>query len=153
MKDPIIDQLTEDEIAEFKDAFALFDEDGDGTITTKELGNVMRKLGQKPTQADLQDMISEVDTDRSGTIEFNEFLVLMAKKMKHSDPEEELREAFRVFDRDGNGFISRDELRQVMNSLGMKLTPEEEDEMICEADMNGDGEIDYDEFKKMMMGR
>ena len=53
-----------------------------GTVTTKELGNVMRKLGQKPTQADLQDMISEVDTDRNGTIEFNEFLVLMAKKMK-----------------------------------------------------------------------
>ncbi|CAD7704874.1 unnamed protein product, partial [Ostreobium quekettii] len=123
------------------------------TITTKELGNVMRKLGQKPTQADLQDMISEVDTDKNGTIEFNEFLVLMAKKMKHADPEEELREAFRVFDKDGNGSISREELRQVMCSLGMKLTLEEEDEMISEADQNGDGEIDYDEFKKMMLGR
>lgn len=73
--------------------------------------------------------------------------------MQDSDSEEEIKEAFRVFDKDGNGSISREELRQVMTSLGMKLTAEEEDEMICEADMNGDGEIDYDEFKKMMLGR
>uniref|UniRef100_A0A9J7ZEF1 Calmodulin 2b, (phosphorylase kinase, delta) n=1 Tax=Cyprinus carpio carpio TaxID=630221 RepID=A0A9J7ZEF1_CYPCA len=55
------DQLTEEQIAEFKEAFSLFDKDGDGTITTKELGTVMRSLGQNPTEAELQDMINEVD--------------------------------------------------------------------------------------------
>ena len=54
------DQLTEEQIAEFKEAFSLFDKDGDGTITTKELGTVMRSLGQNPTEAELQDMINEV---------------------------------------------------------------------------------------------
>jgi hypothetical protein len=70
------DQLTEEQIAEFKEAFSLFDKDGDGTITTKELGTVMRSLGQNPTEAELQDMINEVDADGNGTIDFPEFLTM-----------------------------------------------------------------------------
>ena len=62
-----------EQIAEFKEAFSLFDKDGDGTITTKELGTVMRSLGQNPTEAELQDMINEVDADGNGTIDFPEF--------------------------------------------------------------------------------
>ena len=132
------DQLTEEQIAEFKEAFSLFDKDGDGTITTKELGTVMRSLGQNPTEAELQDMINEVDADGNGTIDFPEFLSLMARKMKDTDTEEELIEAFKVFDRDGNGFISAAELRHVMTNLGEKLTDEEVDEMIREADVDGE---------------
>ena len=108
------EQLTEEQIAEFKEAFSLFDKDGDGTITTKELGTVMRSLGQNPTEAELQDMINEVDADGNGTIDFPEFCTLMARKMKDTDSEEELKEAFRVFDKDGNGFISAAELRHIM---------------------------------------
>uniref|UniRef100_A0A8C5XQH6 EF-hand domain-containing protein n=1 Tax=Microcebus murinus TaxID=30608 RepID=A0A8C5XQH6_MICMU len=59
----VADQLTEEQIAEFKEAFSLLDKDGDGTITTKELGTVMRSLGQNPTEAQLQDLINEVDAD------------------------------------------------------------------------------------------
>uniref|UniRef100_A0A672ILR3 EF-hand domain-containing protein n=1 Tax=Salarias fasciatus TaxID=181472 RepID=A0A672ILR3_SALFA len=92
---PQADQLTEEQIAEFKEAFSLFDKDGDGTITTKELGTVMRSLGQNPTEAELQDMINEVDADGNGTIDFPEFLTMMARKMKDTDSEEEIREAFR----------------------------------------------------------
>ncbi|XP_013400682.1 calmodulin-A isoform X3 [Lingula anatina] len=138
--------LTEEQIAEFKEAFSLFDKDGDGTITTSELGTVMRSLGQNPTEAELQDMINEVDEDGNGTIDFEEFLQMMAKKMKDSDSEEELREAFRVFDKDGNGFISAAELRHVMTNLGEKLTDEEVDEMIREADLDGDGMVNYEDF-------
>ena len=67
----------------------------------------------------------QVDADGNGTIDFPEFLNLMARKMKDVDSEEELREAFKVFDRDGNGFISAAELRHVMTNLGEKLTDEE----------------------------
>ncbi|CAK0892705.1 unnamed protein product, partial [Prorocentrum cordatum] len=148
------DQLTEEQIAEFKEAFSLFDkDDGDGTITTKELGTVMRSLGQNPTEAELQDMINEVDADGNGTIDFPEFLSLMARKMKDTDTEEELIEAFKVFDRDGNGFISAAELRHRLTNLGEKLTDEEVDEMIREADVDGDGQINYEEFVKMMMAK
>uniref|UniRef100_A0A8C0HJ80 Calmodulin 1 n=1 Tax=Buteo japonicus TaxID=224669 RepID=A0A8C0HJ80_9AVES len=83
---------------EIIEAFSLFDKDGDGTITTKELGTVMRSLGQNPTEAELQDMINEVDADGNGTIDFPEFLTMMARKMKDTDSEEEIREAFRKAD-------------------------------------------------------
>jgi calmodulin len=147
------DQLTEEQIAEFKEAFSLFDKDGDGTITTKELGTVMRSLGQNPTETELNDMINEVDSDGNGTIDFPEFLSLMARKMRDTDTEEELIEAFKVFDRDQNGFISAAELRHIMTNLGEKLTDEEVDEMIREADVDGDGQINYEEFVRMMMAK
>lgn len=67
---------------------------------------------------------------------------MMARKMKDTDSEEEIREAFKVFDRDNNGYISSAELRHVMTSIGEKLTDDEVDEMIREADQNGDGKID-----------
>ena len=94
------------------DLFKEWDEDGDGTITTKELGTVMRSLGQNPTEAELQDMINEVDADGNGTIDFPEFLTMMARKMKDTDSEEEIVEAFKVFDKAGNGFISAAALRR-----------------------------------------
>merc|ERR1712182_43992 len=105
------------------------------------------------TEAELHDMINEVDADGNGTIDFTEFLSLMARKMKDTDTEEELREAFKVFDKDNNGFISAAELRHVMTNLGEKLTDEEVDEMIREADIDGDGQVNYDEFVKMMMAK
>jgi len=69
---------------------------------------------------------------------------MMARKMRDTDSEEEIREAFRVFDKDGNGFISAAELRHVMTNLGEKLTDEEVDEMIREADIDGDGQVNYE---------
>jgi len=141
--------LTEEQIAEFKEAFSLFDKDGDGNITSKELGTVMRSLGQNPTEAELRDMINEVDADGNGTIDFPEFLTMMARKMKDSESEDEIKEAFKVFDKDGNGFISAAELRHVMTNLGEKLTDEEVDEMIREADVDGDGQVNYEEFVKV----
>ncbi|KAL3873539.1 hypothetical protein ACJMK2_036639 [Sinanodonta woodiana] len=137
-----------DILAEFQEAFNLFDKDGDGTITTNELGTVMASLGQTLTEEALQDMISAVDKDGNGEIDFLEFLTMMEKKMNNAYCEEEIREAFKVFDRDGNGKISAAELRHVMTQLGEKLTDEEVDEMVWEADMNGDGEIDYEGQQK-----
>ena len=147
------EQLTEDKITEFKEAFEIFDKDKDGFITIKELGEIMKNLGQNPTDAELQDMINEVDIDGNGNIDFKEFLGLMARKMRDTDSEEELIEAFKVFDRDGNGLISSQELKHVMVSLGEKITDEEVDEMIKEADMDGDGFINYEEFVKMIINK
>eukprot|EP01122_Echinamoeba_exundans_P007377 TRINITY_DN2258_c0_g1_i1.p1 TRINITY_DN2258_c0_g1~~TRINITY_DN2258_c0_g1_i1.p1 ORF type:complete len:157 (+),score=56.77 TRINITY_DN2258_c0_g1_i1:23-472(+) len=147
------ESLSEEQIAEFKEAFSLFDKDGDGSITNKELGIVMRSLGQNPTEAELQQMIAEVDTDGNGTIDFPEFLTLMAKKMVSQDSEEDIREAFKVFDKEGTGYIQAAELRHVLTSIGEKLTEEEVDELLREADVGGDGRIKYEDFVKVMLSK
>jgi calmodulin len=147
------EHLTEEKIAEFKEAFEIFDKDKDGFITIKELHEIMKNLGQNPTEAELQDMINEVDIDGNGNIDFKEFLGLMARKMRDTDTEEELIEAFKVFDRDSNGLISGQELKHVMISLGEKITDEEVEEMIREADIDGDGYINYEEFVRMIINK
>ena len=78
----------------------------------------MHSLGQNPTEAELQDMIDQADADGNGIIEFLEFLTVMARRMKDTDSEEEIRAAFKVFDEDGNGYINATELKQVMERLG-----------------------------------
>jgi calmodulin len=79
-------------------------------------------------------------------LDFDEFLAMMSDKMKGLDDDEEIREAFKVFDKNGDGFIESSELRQVMQSLGEKLTEEEVEDMIREADADGDGRVNYQEF-------
>ena len=146
-------ELTEDQLEELTEAFKMFDRAGKGTITTRELGNVMRSLGQDPTDAELQDMINEVDLDGNGKIDFDEFQELMAKKMQEKDTDEELMEAFRLFDKDGNGFISADELKAVMQNLGEKLTDNDITDMIKDADLDGDNAINFEEFVRMMTNK
>ncbi|RCV36347.1 hypothetical protein SEVIR_7G321500v4 [Setaria viridis] len=153
--DEVEQQLSKQQIEEFREAFSLFDKDGDGTITSKELGTVMRSLGQSPSEEELQEMVKEVDADGSGAIDFQEFLTLLARQMREANgaDEEELREAFRVFDQDQNGFISRDELRHVLQNLGERLSDDELAEMLREADVDGDGQINYTEFAKVMLAK
>ncbi|CAN6582116.1 hypothetical protein ACFX13_034303 [Malus domestica] len=143
--------LTEEQIVEFQEAFCLFDKDGDGCITIEELATAVKLLDPNPTEEELQNMISEVDVDGNGTIEFGEFLNLMARKMKENDADEELKEAFKVFDKDQDGYISPNELRHVMVNLGERLTDEEVEQMIREADLDGDGLVNYEEFVRMML--
>lgn len=144
------EQYTEEQIAEFKEAFSLFDKDGDGTIDAEELGTVLRSLGNQPTDEEVEDMIKEADKDGNGTIDFAEFIEMMPTQERDDNAEEEMLEAFRVFDTDGNGSITADELRQIFVNLGEKLTEDEIADMIDEADTDGDGEINYQEFVTMM---
>ena len=135
-------QLTEEQIAELEKAFLPFDKDGNGILTKAELGIVMRSLGQNPPEAELQELMNKFDANGNGAIDFHEFLTMMAQKM---------REAFSVFDKDGNGFISGAELRHVvLANMGKYLTEEEVNEMMRAADINGDGQVNYEEFVNLM---
>ena len=138
--------LTRAQVQEFKEAFDIFDVDGGGTITAEELGEVMKSLGQKPTRAQLEAMVREIDADGDGAIDFPEFLTMMLRKMNEGDPERELRDVFTVFDKDQSGTVSADELKSVMKVIGEKLTEQEIEDAIRLADTTGDGEVDYDEF-------
>ncbi|KAM4891369.1 troponin C, skeletal muscle-like isoform 2-T2 [Sylvia borin] len=147
--------LSEEMIAEFKAAFDMFDADGGGDISTKELGTVMRMLGQNPTKEELDAIIEEVDEDGSGTIDFEEFLVMMVRQMKEDakgKSEEELANCFRIFDRNADGFIDIEELGEILRATGEPVTDEDIEDMMKDSDKNNDGRIDFDEFLKMMEG-
>eukprot|EP00746_Dinoflagellata_sp_MGD_P007061 gnl/MRDRNA2_/MRDRNA2_113949_c0_seq1.p1 gnl/MRDRNA2_/MRDRNA2_113949_c0~~gnl/MRDRNA2_/MRDRNA2_113949_c0_seq1.p1 ORF type:complete len:258 (+),score=51.66 gnl/MRDRNA2_/MRDRNA2_113949_c0_seq1:51-824(+) len=151
--------LTSSQVTEFKETFALFDADGSGTVTAEELGTVMRSLGQYPSDADCRAMIAMLDDDSSGAINFEEFLRLMVAQMKEHEKKEalysqreEFVQAFKIFDRDGNGYVDAQELRYMMQNHGtMRLTDDEVNEMMSDADVNGDGKLNFEEFIHLMM--
>ncbi|CAK9293570.1 unnamed protein product [Gordionus sp. m RMFG-2023] len=144
----------EQKVLQFKEAFALYDRDADGKILVTELGTVMRCMGQAPTEADLKTYIEEYDTKKTGLIEFGDFLkIVQTHSTNRSFNEAEIREAFRIFDKDGNGFIGAAELRHIMSNLGEKLTEEEVDDLLKMADSNQDGQVKYEDFVTLIMSK
>ncbi len=141
-----------------------------GTIDAKELKVAMRALGFEPKKEEIKKMIADIDKvllfvyrflcrthlnhfflqDGSGTIDFSEFLEMMTAKMSEKDSREEILKAFRLFDDDETGKISFRNLKRVAKELGENMTDEELQEMIDEADRDGDGEINEDEFLRIM---
>eukprot|EP00916_Digyalum_oweni_P009466 GHVL01015981.1.p1 GENE.GHVL01015981.1~~GHVL01015981.1.p1 ORF type:complete len:173 (+),score=46.31 GHVL01015981.1:56-574(+) len=143
-------EVTDEQKQEIKEAFDLFDTDGSGSIDAKELKVAMRALGFEPKKEEVRKMISDVDKDGSGTIEFSDFLEMMTQKMSERDPREEIAKAFRLFDDDETGKISFKNLKRVAKELGENMTDEELQEMIDEADRDGDGEVNEEEFMRIM---
>lgn len=142
--------ISDEELQVFRESFNNFDKDGNGHITIAELTAVMKQLGQSPTKKQIKKMIESVDLDNSGTIDFEEFLVMVSQRVNY---DEELRNAFDLFDKDGSGYISSAELKLAMNNFDENLTDDEIEEMIREADIDGDGEISYEEFADMLKSK
>jgi calmodulin len=149
----LIDDLTDQQIIEFREAFQAFDKDGNGSISTKELGTVMRSLGQNLSEAEIKQMIEIVDEDKSGTIDFKEFLNLMARNMKIVNKEEELLDALNTLDQDGSGKISKYKLRNIILKTDKKMTGEEIEEIIKTFDMDEEGNIDVQDFIQILMSQ
>ncbi|KAL4237938.1 hypothetical protein ACF0H5_002648 [Mactra antiquata] len=146
----IATELSEVEIKQHQEVFNMIDKNGDGTICIDELGKAMRLTGQNPSDTEVRNIMKEEDLDGNGTLDFEEFQNLMLKRKKAvPDPDEELRAAFRVFDRDNNGYISSEELKLVMCEMGEKLSEEEFESFMEVMDINGDGCIDIEEFIHM----
>ncbi|XP_056021985.1 uncharacterized protein LOC125651292 [Ostrea edulis] len=138
------DSLTPDQIADLRETFRLFDKDGDGTVNCDELGTVMRQLGQEPSDEELRQMIAEVDEDGSGEIEFEEFCAMMANRMNQPiDSPKELIEAFEIFDEERRGYITMEEFRSVMTTLGEKLSHSDVDEMVTMTGIGRNGKVRY----------
>ena len=100
---------------------------------------------------DLREIVKEVDSDYNGTVEFDEFIALMESKMKDVDSEEELYEVFKIFDKNGNGKVSKNDIRIVLNGLREIITPQELQDLMDKYDIDKDGYLNYDEFKDMML--
>ena len=135
----------------------MFDTKKQDYLSADELGEIMRAMGFRPTEEELVDLVNEIDEDGSGQIEFAEFCQLCATFLVE-DPDietmkKELKDAFRIYDKEGQGFITMDVLRGLIAELLAPLTDEELDGIISELDEDGSGTMDFDEFCEMMMSQ
>nr|CDJ98048.1 unnamed protein product [Haemonchus contortus] len=151
-----LEQLTAEQIEQFRKYFNMFDKENKGYIRATQVGQILRTMGQAFEERDLKQLIKEFDTDGSGEIEFEEFAAMVANFVVNSEDneglEEELREAFRLYDKQGNGYINVSDLRDILRALDENVSEEELDEMIAEIDTDGSGTVDFDEFMEMMSG-
>ncbi|XP_074308447.1 putative calcium-binding protein CML25 [Silene latifolia] len=136
---------------ELEQVFNKFDVNGDGKISSSELGSIFGSLGQEVSEEELGMMMKEVDADGDGFIDLEEFIVLNTKGIDSDEVLNNLKEAFSIYDADGNGSISAQELYMVMKSLGDDCSLDECKKMISGVDKDGDGTINFEEFKVMMM--
>ncbi|KAF9616220.1 hypothetical protein IFM89_028996 [Coptis chinensis] len=150
VQNPLLFQQTQ--VEELKHVFNMFDVNGDGKISKSELGSMMKSLGHIATEEEVEDMIKEVDSDGDGYIDLNEFIELNTEGVDSNKVLDDLKNAFLVYDVDRNGSISPDELQKVYKSLGEKVSIEECRTMISLVDVDGDGLVNFEEFKVMMMG-
>ncbi|KFO37665.1 centrin-2-like [Fukomys damarensis] len=141
-------ELTEEQKQEIREAFDLFG--ADGTIDVKELKVAMRALGFEPKKEEIKKMISEIDKEGTGKMNFSGFLTVMTQKMSEKDTKEEILKAFKLFDDDETGKILFKNLKRVSKELGESLTDEELQKMTDEADRDGDREVSEQEFLRIM---
>lgn len=146
------EQLTPQEIRDLRLVFDVFDTDRSGSIDARELRKAMKALGFKISKESIEEMIADLDADKSGSIEFDEFLeFVIIRQGDGRDVHNEILQGFKIFDTDKTGKISLANLKQASRMCGVKLNEQELKEMIQEADKDGDNEVDQEEFVNIML--
>ena len=146
--------LEEDQVLVLKRCFDGF-ADEEGAIPAENVGPILSMMGMKVKPASVREIIEDIDENRSGLLEFSEFCQLAAKFLVDEDEEalkKELKEAFRIYDKECMGYISTEALKEILRELDSKLTEEDLNNIIEEVDEDGSGTLDFDEFMEMMTG-
>jgi Ca2+-binding EF-hand superfamily protein len=143
----VLEKFTDEQLTEFRELFNMFDKDNQGMLTLQNLITVMKTVGQTPTEADMIDLMREMDIDNSGTIDFYEFVNIISHHMYPSDSNKEIRQAFHLFDQNQDGRITFDELKFTAEKyLKSPIHDFELRQMIELADRNGQGHVSFDDF-------
>lgn len=149
-------ELSKDQLKHLRMAFDTFDPEKKGAIQTSMVATILEMLGHETRGVNLQDMISEYDMWGSGELKFEDFSKLASRFMEEDTDTEamkqELREAFRIYDKEGNGYITTEVFRDILHELDDQLSPEELDMIIEEVDTDGSGTLDFEEFMEVMTG-
>ncbi|XP_053661715.1 myosin-2 essential light chain isoform X1 [Anopheles marshallii] len=145
-----ITNLTEDQLAEFQEAFNLFDNRGDGKIQQQQIGECLRALGQNPTESDVKKFTMQLKPDER--VSFEVFLPIYQaiSKQRTAETADDFIEGLRHFDKDASGFISSAELRHLLTTLGEKLGDDEVEQLLQNQE-DSQGNVNYEEFVRMVM--
>lgn len=148
----ILFEMGEERLVQYKKAFAKFDKDSTGIISSKQLRQLLRTLGHNPSDIELRELVNQVDIDENGKIDFNEFIIMIGYFDKANNEAEDLCDIFRVFERDGErGGIDVSELRKIWEEFLRHAVPVEEfEEMISVIDDDGNGEVDRFELLEIL---
>ncbi|CAM4934006.1 unnamed protein product [Rotaria socialis] len=142
-------KLSSQRVQELRDAFNLFDRDKSGTISSSELHQILSALNFKPTDSLVRKVMKEMDIDGNGTIEFNEFAKVMGRIYERKFTNDEMHRAFKCFDADDSGYITRDELREVLHQMNQNVSEERIADALSQIDTDHDGKISFEEFSQL----
>ncbi|XP_067632723.1 troponin C, isoallergen Bla g 6.0101 [Eurosta solidaginis] len=139
-----------------RNAFKAFDHDEKGTIEYRDVQQILEILGQKLDDKAVKALLKEVDKSNSGKLDFSQFCKLASRFVDVEDDApalvSELKEAFRVYDKEGKGYLTVQVLRDILRELDDKLSASDLDMIIEEIDADGSGTVDFDEFLQVMTG-
>jgi len=142
--------LSDEMRKEIEEAFNVFDQENTGKMEVKELKVAMRALGFEPRKDEIKKMLASVSADQSGEVTREQFIEMMASRLIEKDARDEISKAFRLFDDDETGKITFQNLKRVAKELGESISDEELRDMIHEADLDGDGQVNAEEFYRIM---
>ena len=143
-------EIDNEELHRIRETFKIFDEDGSGSITINELGDIYQSLGHKFSEEELREMIRDTDLNKDNQITFHEFLGLYKKHVVFKLHEEKLIEAFKICDCNGDKYVTLDELKRIMMEVGENLSNKQLTSLLKEVDQDGDNKINFKEFIQLM---
>ncbi|XP_060580831.1 uncharacterized protein LOC132737547 [Ruditapes philippinarum] len=145
------DKVSEDLKKEIKEAFFMFDISNKGKIETSQIGTAVRSLGLNPSEDDVKKMIKDADKKGSGFVDEKDFVSTVVKFWKPVNTEEDIIDAFKVFDREGSGYLDAKQLKHVLLNLGEKMNEKEIDDLLQEADLDADGQLNYTTLTQLLL--
>ncbi len=148
-----MDKLTPEEINEFREIFNLVDKDGGGSITKVELSELMDTLGIDASPEEIDLMISEIDQDGNGDIDFEEFVTVMSRKVNATYTSDQVKQSFKVFEGGSpHGFVKAEALIRALSTYGTeKLSEDQARDLVSQLEVDSNGNINYEEYVAMMM--
>ena len=147
----MLTKIPKDKEQEIKSIFEKYDSNNDGFVNSSELANIIKSINTDISNEELLELLQEVELEVNGEINSEKFVSIVNRREYDVDTEEELLNAFKIFDKEGNGLINLNELKNIMLKVGKNLSESEIDEMLRDADIDMDGFINYEEFIRSIL--
>lgn len=150
-----MESFSHDDISDLRNIFSLMDRSGHGKISTLEMKQLLNSQSCYPNEAELGEIVAELDFDNDGEINFDDFVTYCSSRRSCCSvmaKDEEIKHAFDFLDSNGDGYVSVTDVRHVMRTIGRDVMEEQVEQMLAEVDREGSGRISYESFKNMMTG-